>query len=244
MKQVSPFTPPGDVAPQHLKGVAPEDWTITNQLQRVNAYTFRGDRRPPEAIHAAGGFYPPITRTDQDYVEKTIYGAFNGYMRRRYGIEVSLGEFYAAYRNQVTTEQQKVVMHGFFAWKSLIDNEAYHVGRMLASETLKGFISTTRAVTVAKGFAADTGWVYVTLVQGGFLVPDKGKHVWTSTFGEQEIALPAPIPWANVFGFRKVARLEPGVKFAGPLYLRRRLQAKNPKAYQECYELLSGRVQG
>src|SRR5581483_6990324 len=100
------------------------------------------------------------------------------------------------------------------------------------------------ATTVAKGFAADSGWVYVTLVQGGFLVPDKGKHVWTSVFGEQEIALPAPIPWSNVFGFRKVARLPGGVKFVGPVYLRRRLQAKNAKIHTECYELLSGKVQG
>jgi hypothetical protein len=31
------------------------------------------------------------------------------------------------------------------------------------------------------------------LVQGGFLLPAKGKHVWTQIFGEQEIAMPVLI---------------------------------------------------
>jgi len=243
MKQVIPIKPNDAVkdhpAP-HLTAVIPNDWGITNQLERVNAYTFRGDTRSPQAIQACDGFQPPVTRTDQFYVEDTIYPEFARYMRKRYGMEVTKAQFYAAYRQTVTNRDERLVMNGFFAWKSMVDNEAYHVGRMLANETLKGFVSTTKAIPVAKGFAKPGGWVYVTLVQGGFLIPDKGKHVWTATFGEQEIALPASIPWSHIFGYRQVGE---GKMFTGPIYLRRSLYARNPKAYGKCYELLSGKSQ-
>jgi hypothetical protein len=242
-KQVIPLTsilPSNVKLGEHLTAVVPSDWGLTNQLERVNAYTFRGDKRAPQAIQAADGFKPPITRTDQYYVEQMIYPKFASYMRRRYGMEVTMAQFHAAYREKVTTRDERLAMNGFFAWKSMLENEAYHVGKMLANETLKGFVSTTKAVTIAKGFG-DNGWVYVTLVQGGFVVPDKGKHVWTAIYGEQEIALPAPIPWSNVFGFRQVNAAK---RFTGPIYLRRSLQARNAKAYGKCYELLSGKPQG
>jgi hypothetical protein len=88
----------------------------------------------------------------------------------------------------VTSDEAKRVMMSFSIWRALADSEALHAGRMVASEALKGHISTTRAVSVAKHFAKAGGWVYMVLVQGGFLLPAKGKHVWTQIFGEQEIA--------------------------------------------------------
>jgi hypothetical protein len=76
-----------------------------------------------------------------------------------------------------------------------VENEAYHIGRMLANETLKGYISTTRSVTVATGFAVGgggPGWVYVLQLCGGFLIDQVGKlaEEWVKLWTEQEIAFP------------------------------------------------------
>ena len=80
---------------------------------------FRGDTRPPQAIQACDGFKPPITRTDQHYVEKTIYPEFATYMQKRYGVEVTMGQFNAAYQEKVTNRDERLVMNGYFAWKSI-----------------------------------------------------------------------------------------------------------------------------
>jgi hypothetical protein len=104
---------------------------------------------------------------------------------------------------------ERRVLVNYFAWRSMTNYEAFHLGRMLADETLKGYISTTRAVTVARKFAKANGWVYLTRVRGGFLVPDKGTGTgvlkeWVKKFGEQEVALPGTLKWKDVFGFRQV----------------------------------------
>ena len=141
----------------------------------------------------------------------------------------------------VTSDEAKRVMMSFSIWRALADSEALHAGRMVASEALKGHISTTRAVSVAKHFAKAGGWVYMVLVQGGFLLPAKGKHVWTQIFGEQEIAMPVLIPWSNVFAFRQV-QPQGMNKFAGPLYYRRGFDKQNPDVFKASYDLLSGKA--
>src|SRR5207253_2373019 len=73
----------------HVKQVTPfgdnefaQDWKETNEIERVNAYTFRGEKsRSPTDIQAAGGFHPPITRADQYYVDNCIYPVFQSYMK-------------------------------------------------------------------------------------------------------------------------------------------------------------------
>jgi hypothetical protein len=214
---------------------------VTQQLDRVNAYTFRGDSRTPEAVRRAGGFNPPITRTDTYYQDEYIYPAFSKYMKKRFNMDIDKPAFARAWNQTVAYPGDKMVLHNFFFWRSMVENEQYHIGKMLADETLKGFISTTRSTMVAKGFAGNGGWVYLTLIKGGFLVPDKGKHVWTQTYGEQEIALPAPVPWEDIFGFRQVGPDER--VFVGPVYFRRGFAARNPTAHQQAYELLSGKLQ-
>jgi hypothetical protein len=245
-KQVQPLTHNSAVtnlAP-HMLDRVPTDWKVMDQLKRVNAYTFRGDSRAPAAIKAADGFHPPITRSDQYYVDSTIFPQFAGYLKRRFDIDLSKEVFDRVYREKVASAEDKAVLRNFFVWRTLLDNEAYHLGRMLADETLKGYVSTSKSTTVAKGFAKDGGWVYVTRVRGGFVVPDKNKIEWTKVFGEQEIALPAPLLWSDVFGYRQVGPRDGSSKmFVGPLWLRRGFQAANGAAFQQCADLLSGKRQ-
>lgn len=243
-KQVQPMMPfpgPEIAGTAHLKGVA-QDWKLMENMERVSAYTFRGDTRPLAAVKAAGGFQPPITRTDSWYVDNVVFPQFASYMKRRFNVDVPKFMFEAAYAQQGGGPDAQGVLRNFIVWQSMVQTETFHLGRMLASEALKGYTSTTRATGVAKGFAGNGGWVYLTLVQGGYLVPDKGKHEWTGIFGEQEIALPAAIPWSNIFAFRQVAKTG-SRKFAGPIYIRRGFEARNRTAFQESYQLLSGRVQ-
>lgn len=224
----------------HLQGVA-NDWKTMEQLDRVNAYTFRGDRRTPAVIKADGGFNPPNTRTDKHYVDTVIYGTFNVYMKKRFNITVPKATFDQAYNQQAATTEERKVLSSFFAWRTLVDNEAYHAGRMLAAEHMKGYISTSRAVPIAKNFAGFGGWVFVTRVRGGFLIPDKGKTEWTKIFGEQEVALPSALAWSDIFGFRMIAAKQK--IFAGPVYLRTGFSALNGTAFHKCFDLLSGKTQ-
>lgn len=244
VQPMKPFAgPPGMAGIDHLKGIA-TDWRLMEHMERVSAYTFRGDTRPLAAVKTAGGFHPPITRTDTWYVDNVIFPQFASYMKRRFQVDVSKGMFDQAYAQQGGTSDAHRVLQNFVVWQSLVQNETYHLGRMLADEALKGYTSTTRATGVAKGFAGIGGWVYLTLVQGGYLVPEKGRHAWTAIFGEQEVALPASIPWANVFGFRRVAKgADGGKKFAGPIYFRKGFAARNADAFHESYQLFSGKVQ-
>jgi len=216
-----------------------------SHFPRVNAYTFRGDSRLPEDILAAGGFFPPITRNDTFYINNTIYPQFSDYMKRRFGkdVDISLADFLRAYNQTVHDDADRHLLRSYLSWRGLLEAEAFHVGIMLAQEDLKGYISTTRAISVAKAFSYGKGAVYVTRINGGFLVPDKGKHIWTQLFGEQEIAFPGSIPWSEIFAFRKTYKPTGNVKFNGPVYIRRTLRSNNPKAFKTIYDLLSGKDQ-
>jgi hypothetical protein len=244
-KQEHPLSDVARGTAPHLRSIVPNDWKVTLQLQRVSAYTFRGDKRGPKDVRGHGGFNPPITRTDQYYVDNVMYDQFNSYMRRRFGFTQGIPKdvFDRAYKKACTSPDDRMVMQNFCVWRSMVENEAYHLGRMMFKEALKGYISTTRAVTVAKGFARGNGgpgWVYLTQICGGFLVPEKGTHEWTQSWGEQEIALPRPIPWDLVFACRETRSAG---TFTGPIYMRRGFATRNAHAYKEAFELLSGRVQ-
>jgi hypothetical protein len=252
-QRVAAFVMPKTKENPHLKGIA-QDWKTMEDLERVNAYTFRGDKRPPGDLKRAGGFHPPNTRTDEAYVNGTIYPHFQSYMSRRYNIQVDLPEFQRAFAGVANNDAQKRLLRHYSTWRIIADNESYHAGRMLALEALKGYTSTSRSLVVAKGFANAGGWVYVTLVRGGFLIPDKGKHEWTKIYGEQEIALPGGLAWGEIFGFRQVGRGQTSGKDAvgnaavgrilsGPIYLRKAFEWRNATAFKECFELLSGKKQ-
>ena len=227
------------LAAPHLKTAFAQDWNLQKDIPRVRAFAFRGDTRTPQLIRGAGGFQPPITRNDSSYLEKAVYPQFSQWLKARARVEISLQQFLACV--QATMTDRKVLQDFIYygTWRALVAQEQFHLGRMLANETLKGFVSTTRATTVAKGFAKTNGWVYLLMVDGGYLVPDKEKHSWTTIFGEQEIAFPGSVPWNKIFAYRNVG----GGKFTGPIYMRKGFEASEPKAVMDVYQLLSGKRQ-
>ena len=225
-----------DKAP-HLAGIA-RDWQAMLDLKRVIAYGFRGDKRDPGTIRAAGGFHPPATRQDDHYLYGAVFEQFKDYLQKRYNKTITLDEYKNALSKAMDTQSRELFLE-YSIWRAIIGQEALHLGRMLANEALKGYISTTKAVTVAKGFG-EGGWVYCTLVRGGYLVPEKGKHKWTTIFGEEEIAFPGSIPWENVAACRKV---NDSRKFDGPIFMRPGFEREDPAASQQIYELLSGKKQ-
>ena len=233
----NPLPGPMQSSAPHLAGVA-RDWKIMLDIERVVAYGFRGDTRDPDALKTAKGFQPPSTRTDDRYLYGAVFEQFKDFMQRRFQQDITLDEYKAALAKSMDTEAQKLFME-YSTWRAIIKGEEMHLGRMLANEALKGYISTTKAVTVAKAFGKG-GWVYCLLVKGGYLVPDKGKMEWTKLFGEQEIAYPGGISWENVWGCRKVTA---GAMFEGPVFLRAKFFKTDEKAAEKVFKYLSGKVQ-
>lgn len=225
---------------KHLGGVA-NDWKVHEEMERICAYTFRGDKRSPVVIRTSGGFSPPISRTDRWYTENVVAPQFVSYMTRRFNVPMSPATFLKIYDGTLAGDAAKQVMQMFALWRMLIEGEALHAGRMVAFEALKGYISTTRATCVAKGFASGQGWVYFTMVPGGFVLPPKAKHKWTPLFGEQEIAFPGALTWQNIVGFRQVGG---DLRFVGPLYFRKGFESTNLRVFREGFDLLSGKGQG
>jgi hypothetical protein len=226
-------------AAPHLKTGFARDWDLQRDIPRVHAYTFRGDTRNPKEIKKAGGFLPPITRTDAYYMENVVYKQFNQYLQSKVGMSISYADFQKCVNQSMDTGLRTLFVH-YGIWRACVEQEALHLGRMLAEEALKGFISTSRATKVAKGFAKANGWVYVLFLNGGYVVPKKGTSAWTTIFGEQEIAMPESVPWEAIMGFRQT---DAGKKFTGPIYLRDTFEASESAAAQQCYELLSGKKQ-
>lgn len=232
-----------DTAPegQHLTGYA-KDWKELLSLKRVSAYSFRGDTRGPEEIKKAQGFRPSSERTDPDFVSGPLYNNFCDYLSRTGRPVITKKEFEDAFNNSGA----KPDAFGYHEWKMLMDLEIYHLGRMLANETLKGYVSTTKAVTVAKGFSIakekiTEGWVYCLRVEGGIDVPAKGTHPWTHLFGEQEIAYPGSIAWEDVVACRKVDKATG--KFVGSILMRKSFDELEPETAEEILELLGGKDQ-
>lgn len=225
----------------HLKTKFALDWTQHNSIPRVRAFTFRGDTRDPAAIKKAGGFSPPNGRTDVHYLENTIFKHFANYLERKIGLEISLDQFRKVLNETLSDDLKRQFFH-YGIWRALAEQEAMHLGRMVANEDLKGYTSTTRAVTVAKGYARSGGWVYLLSVDGGYVLPKMNAHDWTKIFSEQEVAMPGPVPWEKVQGFRQITDDNP-LMFTGPIYLRDTFDKVEPDAASETFMLLSGRAQ-
>lgn len=224
----------------HLKTAFAQDWSCHNDIPRVMAYTFRGDRRYPDNVKLTGGFSPPISRTDDYYMKTVVYPQFCAYMKHNFSLDISEVQFRTIVGKSFGKDLQKQFLH-YGVWRATIERESLHLGRMVAFEALKGFISTTKAVSVAKAYAGtDGGWVYVTFVDGGYHLPAKGASHWTSIFGEQEIAYPGAIPWAMVQGFRQVGANR---KFVGNIFLRESFDTLEKEAALEVLKLLSGKLQ-
>jgi hypothetical protein len=231
----------------HLSGLA-SDWGLHEQLDRFTGYSFRGDSRDPSRIKAAGGFNPPSTRNDDAYIKGGIYEQFCLYMQQRFDKDLKAAmtpdQFLAVVRESVQSPAAKETLLFYSAWRAVVKTEQFHLGRMLAEEALKSYISTTKAVSVAKSFACknkkEPGWVYCVAVLGGFVVPAKGKMQWTHIYGEQEIAVPGRILWNAVAAARAVRN----DMFEGDIFIRNDFDKIDPKPFEQIYKLLSGKKQG
>lgn len=232
----------------HLGGFA-RDWKKMLDLKREIAYTFRGDSRNPSELKTKfNGFQPNTTRTDSAFLEGPVFDTFADYMQRAYKKTITLPEFKSALANSSMADpSSKQLFVQYSVWRMLMKEEEMHLGRMVAHEVLKGYVSSTKAVPVAKGYSlmkdgATEGWVYCLLLEGGYVVPEQGKDAWTKMFGEQEIAFPGAIPWDRVYGFRKV--LKDSRKFTGNVFLRSYFSSRDNDAAVQVYRLLSGKPQG
>jgi hypothetical protein len=239
-RQAGPiFNIQSSMAP-HLKKSFAQDWAHHEKIPRVLAYAFRGDSRNPDLIKLAGGFSPPISRTDDWYIKTTVYPQFRDYLEDNFGLDISETEMKALIGKTFGAALKQQFLH-YGVWRATIERESLHLGRMVAFEALKGFISTTKAVTVAKAYAGTKGgWVYVMYVDGGYHLPAKGNDTWTTIFGEQEIAYPGAIPWAMVQGFRQVG--SDGM-FKGNIFLRESFDQLEKDSALTVLKLLSGKKQ-
>lgn len=225
------------LAPAAKQGIA-SDWQLMKPLERISAFTFRGDSRGPAEIAAANGFFPPVTRTDTAYVDSVIFPQFESYMLRRFQIKISKEEFlgaFTAYKHKNRTDIP--VIQAYFLWRALVEHEALHIPRMVLFEALKGYISTSRAISVAWEFShKKNGWVYLTRVRGGYRIPTAAEAEWVGAYErEHEVAFPGQLPWEDIFAFRKTG----SPKFTGPLYVRNGLREKHPVAWDKVLRAFS-----
>jgi len=183
------------------------DWNVIPNLERVNAYAFRGDKRHPRQIRLADGFHPPCTRRDAVYIT-LIANRFAGYMKCRFNkvVDPKEVEQYILGRGQAGH-----VFVEYEVWREIMKGEELHIGRMVASEFLKGFVSTSRCVQKAAGFALGAsqdgktsriGCVYALHTEGGFLLPPLSTNPHGTK--EAEIAYPGSLPWSKVKAFRMI----------------------------------------
>ena len=215
-----------------------DDWKHMDTIQRTNAVTFRGDSRPPNwVIGRDMGFHPPFSRTDDFYLYGVVFEKFKDYIKRRYGRDISMADYVSALSGNAPTAEAKRLLINYMMWRKITEGEAFHLGRMVKDECLKGYISTSRALPVAAFFGTRyntvEGWLYITLVRGGFIVPP-GDAKWGTK--EQEIANWGSIPAADIVGFQKIDRL--GVPL-GPIYVRPTFRKTEPKAFRKAFDTLS-----
>lgn len=181
------------------------DWNVIPGLERVNAYAFRGDKRHPRQIRLADGFHPPCSRRDAAYV-RLIAQYFAGYMKSRFNkvVDPQEVEQYILGRGQAGN-----VFVEYEVWREILKGEELHLGRMVANEFLKGYVSTSRRVENAAFFASahsadgqkgKISCVYALHTEGGFLLPRLGTNPHGT--GEAEIAHPGTLAWTKVKAFR------------------------------------------
>jgi hypothetical protein len=216
------------------------DWKLFKDIERTNSITFRGDSRNPLAvIGAAGGFYPPNSRKDQFYLENNVYKEFKWYLNERYKRELTQEDFIAATKKVGITMEQRSRIVDYMMWRKMTEKEAVHLGRMVENECLKGYMSTARSIDVslffATGYHAKPGWLYLTVVHGGFVVPFGQQHYWGSE--EAEIAQWGPIPQERIVGF---VHVEPHGIPDGPIFMRRSFRTGEPQAFEQTFKIMSG----
>lgn len=228
------------------------NWDLILDLKRVNAYAFRGEKRQPDVIRAAGGFQPPSMRTDSHYVA-AVASNFSKYMQARFNQTIDQQQIINYIQGQ---GQSGRLFVEYEIWRGILRKEELHIGKMVANEFLKGFISTSRNVETAKQFFDNTsegGWaangaVYAVHTEGGFLLPDLAKHVHGSKKNEAEIAHPGALPWSKVMAFRpyNLKNLSDPRTYKQPnrIYMRQGFQSADPRGFRNVFNALGSLAEG
>jgi hypothetical protein len=144
--------------------------------------------------------------------------------------------------------------------KQYPQDQALNIETFLQDQFYGGYISVSRAYGVAKAFACGLaapttprgpGWVYACFVEGGFLIPLKGKRPYTLKNGtnvtieiknnEQEISMPGLLDWDDVVACRRV---DGNGKFEGNVFIRSSLLKDDAQAADKIWKHLSGETQG
>jgi hypothetical protein len=222
-------------------------------FEQVAAYTFRGDRRPPEVIKADGGFHPPSTRMDDTYVE-AMANEFYKYLHVKQGLTLdddAKAQWVRAMMGHIRNPQSaddKRLVEEFAFWRAVMRQGEMHLQAMTDESFLKGYISTARdidtafmgatgALAGAKGQTrmalGEFGWIYVLRVRSGFLVK---KGVGGVTKEEAEIAHLGSIPWEDVMGFMPASFGE------RPIYLRNQFDQQDYPAFKQVLGTLSSKA--
>jgi hypothetical protein len=217
------------------------DWFVFNAIKRTNSVSFRGDTRPPsQVIGRQNGFNPPNSRTDRYYLENNIFEAFNSYSLRRFGNAIAKTDFLRAVDSVIPSADDQRLLVDYLMWRKITEREAVHLGRMVENECLKGYISTARIIDTSirfgTAFNKRPGWLYITIVHGGFIVPFGATNFWGSEEGE--IAQWGPIPGERIVGFVHLDGWKPD----SPIYIRRSFRKKEPKAFEEIFNIISGKT--
>jgi hypothetical protein len=220
------------------------DWKLFEQIERTNAVTFRGDSRPPrEVLQTYGGFTPPNSRTDRYYLENNIYAAFASYLKRRYERPLQKEDFLRAVDTALPTPEEKHLLIDYLMWRKVCEGESMHLGRMISNECLKGYVSTSPSIDTATQFAIQpgtaAGWVYVTLVHSGFVVPWGKQNFWGQEEGE--VAQWGAIPTERIVGFAHYSRIM-AVTLDSPIFIRRSFRKREPEAFEKVFKILSGKT--
>ena len=216
------------------------DWALHSEMERVNAVTFRADKRSPYDVIVKGrGFYPPNTRTDRAYMANNISSGFSGYLRRRYGRVVSTEDIVAVIDRVLISTSDTDLLNEYLVWFSLVNKESAHLARMVDFEFEKGWTSTSKSLTRSMtfvSFGGTPGWMYITVVHGGFVVPydARGESVWGSA--EAEIAKLGPVRADQIVGFVHFDPYSPD----SPIFMRKSFRKDEPKAFKAMYQALSG----
>jgi hypothetical protein len=215
------------------------DWKVFEHIERTNAVTFRGDTRSPLAvIGKARGFHPPISRTDRYYLENNIYEEFSTYLWRRYRRPLTKEEFLQAVDTTAIAPAEKKMLVDYMMWRKITEKEAVHLGRMVENECLKGYISTARSIDTSICFGTNytkkPGWLYLTVIHGGFVVPWGHKENWGSE--EAEIAQWGAVPAEQIVGFRHLDQYNPD----GPIFIRHSFRKSEPEAFEYMFNVMSG----
>jgi hypothetical protein len=126
----------------------------------------------------------------------------------------------------------------YMMWRRITEKEAVHLGRMVENECLKGYISTARSIDTSICFGTNytkrPGWLYLTVIHGGFVVPWGHQNDWGSE--EAEIAQWGAVPAEQIVGFMHLDQYKPD----GPIFIRRSFRKSEPQAFEYMFNVMSG----